>query len=117
MSRIPVLYLALLAGCGRDGAEISAVRGDISSTVTLRLGETGPVRGTPLLLTFRRVSEDSRCPVDSASEPLELHLHREPREVSRQGYTLTLVGLQPALRTDQPLPRARYRATPSVVAH
>lgn len=135
MSRIPVLYLVLLVGCGRDGSGIAAVRGDVQSTVTLRLGETAPVPESSLLLTFDRVVEDSRCPVDvvcitagnaavalqvksagHAAEPIQLHLRREPREVSRQGYTLALVDLQPAVRTDQPLPGASYRATVSVAA-
>jgi hypothetical protein len=135
MSRILVLSLVLLVGCGRDGTEIAAVPGDVQSTVTLRLGETRPVRGTALLLTFRRVLEDSRCPVDvvcitagdaavellvrttvSTSEPVKLYLDRQPREMSRQGYKLTLQGLQPARRTDRPIPQAEYGATLSVVA-
>ena len=135
MSRIPVLYLVLLVGCGRDGSGIAAVRGDFQSTVTLRLSETARVPGSPLTLTFRRVLEDSRCPVDvvcvtagdaavelqvrsaaRASELVQLHLHREPREASRHGYRLTLEGLQPALRTDQPLPGGQYRVKLSVVA-
>jgi len=135
MSRIPVLRLVLLVGCGRDGSGIAAVHEGLQSTVTLRRGETRPVSGTPLRLTFRDVTEDSRCPVDvvcvtagdagldrlvasggGASESVRLHLYREPRAVSHGGYTVTVVSLQPAPRAGRPIPPDQYRATLSVAA-
>jgi hypothetical protein len=48
MSRISVLCLVLLLGCGGDEPEIVAVHGGLESTITLQVGETRPVPGTPL---------------------------------------------------------------------
>jgi hypothetical protein len=52
----------------------------------------------------------------SAPELARLHLYREPREVSRHGYQVTVVSLEPELHAGRAIPPAQYRATLSVLA-
>lgn len=53
----------LLAASGCTGVQTAAVV-EPGASFTLAPGETATVRGTDARLTFKRVTEDSRCPVD-----------------------------------------------------
>jgi len=53
----------LLAASGCTGVQTAAVV-EPGASFTLAPGETAAVRGTDARLTFKRVTEDSRCPVD-----------------------------------------------------
>ena len=53
----------LLATFGCAGVQTAAVV-EPGASFTLAPGETAAVRGTDARLTFKRVTEDSRCPVD-----------------------------------------------------
>jgi hypothetical protein len=53
----------LLTASGCAGVQTAAVV-EQGASFTLAPGETAAVRGTDARLTFKRVTEDSRCPVD-----------------------------------------------------
>jgi hypothetical protein len=53
----------LLAASGCAGVQTAAVV-EPGASFTLAPGETAAVRGTDARLTFKRVTDDSRCPVD-----------------------------------------------------
>jgi len=53
----------LLASAGCAGVQTAAIV-EPGASFTLAPGETATVRGTDARLTFKRVTEDSRCPVD-----------------------------------------------------
>src|SRR5688572_21066014 len=57
----PYLFLAACASAG-DGVTSPAPA--LNEEFTLSPGQTTSVEGTNVRLTFERVSEDSRCPVD-----------------------------------------------------
>ena len=56
-------YGLLLAASGCAGVQTAAVV-EPGASFTLAPGETAAVRGTDARLTFKRVTDDSRCPVD-----------------------------------------------------
>ena len=76
------------------------------------------------------VTEDSRCPVDvvcvwegnaavvvgltlgtGPTHPFTLNTALDPRSAEHGGYRVTLVGIEPAPRSDAPIAREAYRAT------
>jgi hypothetical protein len=64
MKRVTLIACGLLlAGTGCAGVQTAAVV-EPGASFTLAPGETAAVRGTDARLTFKRVTEDSRCPVD-----------------------------------------------------
>jgi hypothetical protein len=59
----PIACALLLAGAGCAGVQTAAVV-EPGASFSLAPGETAAVRGTDARLTFKRVVDDSRCPVD-----------------------------------------------------
>ena len=123
----PFLFLA---ACASGGA--TAPTPAVNEEFTLAPGQTAGVKGTNLRLTFERVSEDSRCPVDvtciwegDAVVVLKVKVDAEEvtREVHTQGgeprsrkapagdFVVTLVRLDPAPRSSAPIEPSAYRAT------
>jgi hypothetical protein len=131
MPRPFVLGLALLVGCGGRSSHITELQSETDATVTLRIGETQAIAGTPLRFTFRAVPEDWRCAVDvvcvsagnavvelavaadrnAFAQTVKLHLYGEPREVGNQGHLFSLLDLQPGRLSGRPVPLEQYRAT------
>jgi hypothetical protein len=83
-----------------------------------------------LIVGFRGVAQDSRCPVDvtcvwagdaelrvpvtiekMAWTSLVLHTTMEPRSAKFRDYTITVVGLKPEPRAGQSIPRDGYTVT------
>jgi hypothetical protein len=60
---ILIACVLLISSAGCSGIQ-PAVIVEPGASFTLAPGQTATVRGTDTRITFRRVSEDSRCPVD-----------------------------------------------------
>ena len=110
--------------------EQAAVTTDMGRTFELRPGQTARVGNGGLLVGFRGVSQDSRCPVDvncvwsgdaalqvpvtvgrMAWTNLELHTDIQPRSARFREFTITVVGLQPAPRSTEQIRSDRYVVT------
>ena len=129
--------MGLIAGaCG--GAPTDDDGEPLAATVDAREGDTFrlPVGGMArvgrdgLLVAFRGVSTESRCPTDvtcvwegdaavrlnvtvgrMAWRPIDLHTGIDPRSIEFQGHTIRLVSLEPSPTSDEPIDPARYVAT------
>ncbi len=130
--KYPWLALAaLLAACGtstdleiddRDEAILNAPQ-----EVTLQFGAEVTVGGSVLMVSFARVVEDSRCPVDvtcvwagnatvgvgirmgmGPTFPLQLNTTLEPRWVDWNDARVTLLELLPEPRAEDPLRPEEY---------
>jgi hypothetical protein len=139
MKRLHVLMtlVAALAACSSSteaplstDPEDAVVAGQIGQTFELRAGQTARVGTGGLLIGFRGVAQDSRCPVDvtcvwagdaqvhvpvtigrMAWTSLELHTNLEPRSGRFRDYTVTVVGLKPEPREGQRIPNENYVIT------
>jgi hypothetical protein len=124
-----------LAACSNAPAEpnsdpqtsVAVVR--LDEEFDLRAGQTANVGGNALTIAFRRVSGDSRCPMDAvcvwmgdavvqldvtvgraAWTPTELHTHLEPKRTSFREYSIDLVSLLPYPKSDQTIKAEDYVA-------
>ena len=117
-------------GLGDDtaaGSSIATVRTSVGDTFRLRLGEVAIIKGTPLLVGLRAVSNDSRCPADAqcvwagdATVTLgailgerswkwaDLHTGVEPRQFDHGDYIVSVVGLEPNARQGTRIPPEDY---------
>ena len=107
----------------------------LDETFALKAGAVAALRDQDLLIAFRGVATDSRCPVDvtcvwegdaavvietelrEARQSWLLHAPGEsvgPRTASVGGLVLELVGLAPAPRSEAPIGPDAYRATLTV---
>ncbi len=135
MRRILATGLLLAAAAcstvsGPEGTNVAAQLAEASPSpiqITLRHGQERAVDGTVLRLSFLRVVEDSRCPIDavciwagdgvaeigvSAGEGptsrLRLHTNLEPKFADWNGVRVTLLELSPAPRAAEPTKPADY---------
>jgi hypothetical protein len=99
---------------------------EIGRAFDMKIGETIAVGD--LRLTFQRVVNDSRCPIDavcvwagdaeialrieqgSQAAVAALHSHLEPRRTVWNGYTIQLVSIAPSLSASSPVDPSQYRA-------
>ena len=107
-------------------AEVQATAG---STFRLRPGQTAAVGGGQILVAFRGVKSDSRCPagvncvwagdaeviLGVATEGgswswTSLHTGVEPRGFAAHGYRIRLVDVEPGATANSPISSDRYRA-------
>jgi hypothetical protein len=95
---------------------------------SLRVGETAEFANAQLSVTFRAVSEDSRCPSDvvcvwegngqvrleirlrGSLQTLALNTTTQPREAPVGSYRLRLDELAPLPEASRPIPPAKYVA-------
>ncbi len=132
------LFLATTACNDSTGPELSAAVSSNPDTplvtaplkITLRHGQDGMVGGTVLRVSFLRVVEDSRCPIDAIcfwmgdgvaevgiaagagpTFPLQLHTSMEPYSAEWNDVRLTLLELSPAPRASEPTRSADYVVT------
>jgi hypothetical protein len=108
----------------------AAVTSQVGQTFELRAGQTARVGSAGLLVGFRGVASDSRCPVDVQCvwagdaetripvtvgnadwTTLTLHTGLDPRSASFRNYKITLVDLKPAPRSTQRIDSNSYVAT------
>src|SRR5688500_9815148 len=121
-----------LAACASGGSGPSAPTPAVNEEFTLAPGQTATVNDAKISLTFERVTDDSRCPVDvtciwEGDAVVHVQVKTDTDEVTRelhtQGgeprtrkapagqYVITLVKLEPAPRSTAPIDPAAYRAT------
>jgi hypothetical protein len=122
----------LLAACASGGTGPATPTPAVNEEFTLAPGQTAGVEGTSLSVTFERVTDDSRCPIDvtciwegDATVVLKVKngTEEETREVHTQGgeprsrktrageHVITLVRLEPVPREGVPVEQSAYRAT------
>jgi hypothetical protein len=123
MVALPAL---LLAGCLEHATTPSVAMG---TEFVLKPSEAASLTGTDALLRFEAVAADSRCPADAlcitagdatavftltrsgASTNLSLHTAGEGRRTSVEGFTLTLLRLDPYPYSGRPVSPSDYRAS------
>jgi hypothetical protein len=139
MRSLKVLLAAtvvLVAGC-KSSEEVlnsdpagAAVVTEIGQTFDLRVGQTARVGSGQLLVGFRGVAADSRCPVNvqcvwagdaelriqvtvgrMAWTDLTVHTGVEPRSARFREHTITAVGLKPETRAGSAIPKESYVVT------
>jgi hypothetical protein len=115
-----------LAACEKSTPSPTAPE---TSPVTLAIGQSVPLPGTPLSVRFTGVPNDSRCPKEalciqlgeavvaleagsgSNSSRLELRTSDAGRVAHVEGYRIELQSLQPYPSASHPIAPAEYRAT------
>jgi len=120
LARSPLLALALCA-CAGAITEVSP-----GQAFRLRMGESARVEGTGLVVTFRTVLEDTRCPIDvlcivagngrvqlevrgvRRAGRLVLNTTDEPRESPVDSHRILLHDLQPGRLVGQEIPPEAY---------
>ena len=121
-----------LAACASGGAGPATPTPAVNEEFTLAPGQTAGVEGTSLRVTFERVSEDSRCPINvtciwEGDAVVVLKVANGTDEVTREVHTqggeprsrkapagehvITLVRLEPVPREGVPVEQSAYRAT------
>lgn len=133
---IAALAIASLAGCvapsqpGPSGSVMQTIQVDAGREFEIAVGQEARVRGTPIILRFRGVTQDSRCPSDvqcvwagnavaritlggsgTSSTDVALNTTLDPKFVVFSGYRITFVGLKPVPKSGATIPSAEYVAT------
>ena len=132
---IPVVLL--LSACATDpmrptevpapDPESAEVRADLDQTFHLRPNQVAISQDSTVLITFREIDSDSRCPRDvvcvwagNAAARIGtataggtwswhiLHSTLEPRQVTVGSHTIELVAVEPARRQDVPIAPGDY---------
>jgi len=135
---IAIALMVPVAACSSSPADpgldpdpgAATVVAEVGSTFELRPGQTARVGSSGLVVGFRGVASDSRCPVDVTCvwagdaalripmamrggdwTPFDLHTTLEPRSATYSGFTVTVVGLAPDPRSGQQISGDRYTVT------
>lgn len=129
-SRSAALIAALLTvAIGCASVETPVVAADPGVAFALPLGKTASVNGSRARITFNKVTDDSRCPVDvvciwagdakveltivrdgSAADTRVISITSPNNEVVSGDLRIRLVGLAPAPRQSEPSARRAYVA-------
>jgi hypothetical protein len=110
--------------------EAATVVAEVGRTFELRPGQTARIGTTGLVVGFRGVASDSRCPTDVTCvwagdaalrirlamrggdwTPFDLHTTLDPRTAAWGGFTLSVVGLSPDPQSGQQIQGDRYTVT------
>ena len=110
--------------------DAAAVAVDRGATFELKAGQVARVGTAGVLIGFRGVAADSRCPSDvtcvwqgdaelrvhatvgrRAWTPFALHTTLDPRAATFEGYTITIVALAPTPLEGRQIPAGDYIAT------
>lgn len=103
----------------------------LDSDVELKAGQSVAITGETIVLTFERVTTDSRCPAGvqcvwagdavvrvtvtgsakADKSTLDLHTQQSGRDGTVQGFRIRLVQLMPATQASEKIPADRYMAT------
>lgn len=131
---VAVMVAAACGGSTQDGDSLAApavtVEARQGETFRLRPGQTARLRGENLVIGFRGIGADSRCPRDvtcvwqgdavarigastdgSDFEPFDLHTGLEPMAVEFAGRTIRLVAVEPYPSSSEPIDPSRYVVT------
>ena len=125
-----LLALPFLGGCG--SSSLPAITVDLGTDATLRLGQTGLVRGESATVRLDKILEDSRCPLDAVcisagrirvrvrvtsvrgSFTQEASLPPDVSIEQPSGYNVALVSAEPSNLAGQTIPDGEYRLTAKV---
>lgn len=136
-SRWLTVAVLLAAACGGSNQDVDSLAGPAATvearqgeTFRLRPGETARIAGAGLLVGFRAVTQDSRCPADvvcvwegdasarirasadgRSYTPFDLHTTLDPKTAEFAGRTITLVSVEPYPTSDARIDPARYVIT------
>ena len=121
MIRLSLATVLVVLACASVEDVITAAPGE---TISLPVGKTAAVSGSPSRVTFTRVTEDSRCPINAicvweGDAKIELTLSRngapvvtgivslnpQNNEVQLADLVVRFVRLAPAPVTPEPAPR------------
>ena len=124
-----LLGVAMLVSAASCATVESTVVADPGVAFSLPLGKTATVTGTGARITFNRVADDSRCPVDvqcvwagdakieltisgqgGASDPKVISITSPNNEVTSGNLRIRLVGLAPAPKQSEPSASRAYVA-------
>ena len=126
-----ILIVAVLAACSSGGYAPTGSGNPSPSaqSVSVRVGDTAAVGSTGVTITFLRVAEDSRCPLNAvcvwegngrvaltlssgygATKDVSLNTTTEPRETVFSGLRIALAALNPH-PTGEPTDPDDYVAT------
>lgn len=135
MSKLLITSSLLLAACTGTTAGIGttspqSVVVEANRDFTLKPGQTARVEGGALTISFVKVTEDSRCPVDvqcvwagdavvalnladasGANSSAALHTTLTPKSVTVSSWEVTLIGVEPVKKQGVTIPVADYVAT------
>ena len=113
---------------GASGSVTPTINASMGSEFDLSVGQEAKLQGSAVVIRFRGVTEDSRCPSDvqcvwagdavvalsltgaGSSDP-SLHTTLDPKAVQYAGRTITLVGVKPIPRSGTKIPALEYVAT------
>ena len=131
-------FVALIAAACASGAgplpatdvPVGTEQVSTGKDFTLPMGRFARVNGTPIMVTFRSVTADSRCPSDvqcvsagdavinlrlfstaPATQDVVVHTNQDPRSVEFGGYHVTVVGLAPVPRSGSTISQSSYVVT------
>ncbi|MFY9554455.1 MAG: hypothetical protein WAV20_20560 [Blastocatellia bacterium] len=126
---LPILSLMLISlahGQGTAGSN----KVELGEEFTIRNGQEVVVRGEKIRVTFRSVTQDSRCPrgvvcawagngevlIEVARKNKKqvvamLNTMLDPKEIVYRGFKIRLVGLSPYPKANQPIDPKDYEAT------
>ena len=140
MKKLGVLTLLLSAiACttpsqpGPSGTITPGVQVETGREFDVAVGQEARVKGSNVVIRFRGVTNDSRCPSDvqcvwagnavagfdlsgDGTADASLNTTLEPKSARYSGYTITLVGLKPAPKSGTPIPVLEYVATLRITA-
>lgn len=131
-----MMLMVMAAACatpsqpGGTGTPATAIQVQANREFDIASGQEAHIQGTPIVVRFRSVSNDSRCPIDvqcvwagnavvgltltlgeGPSTELSLNTGLDPKVTKLGGSTIKLVGLKPAPKAGKPITPANYVAT------
>ena len=135
MKRILVFALLLSAtACmtpsqpGTPGTLTPTIQAEVGREFDIAVGQEAKLQGSNVVIRFRGVTNDSRCPSDvqcvwagnavagfdlsgAGQSDASLNTTLDPKSVSYAGYTIALVGLKPTPKSGSTIPALEYVAT------
>ena len=135
MKRILVFALLLSAtACmtpsqpGTPGTLTPTIQAEVGREFDIAVGQEAKLQGSNVVIRFRGVTNDSRCPSDvqcvwagnavagfdlsgTGQSDASLNTTLDPKSVSYAGYTIALVGLKPTPKSGSTIPALEYVAT------
>jgi hypothetical protein len=133
---LSIALVAVAIGCATASTTITGTNGTgatlqvpLNQEFQLAAGQDARISGTPITVTFRSVSEDSRCPsnvqcvwagdaaikvglaANSTSQESTIHTNLDPRTVDFSGYRIKAVNVAPVPKSGTTIPAAAYVVT------
>ena len=121
---------AIIACIWLSTASADPANAFIDKEFSLGIGQTASIEGENLIIKFKAVLEDSRCPVnvvcvwagngkvefevfdiDGQNKTVILNTEEEPKSVTLKGHTLKLISLNPPRVDGVSIPQGAYLIT------